>query len=94
MKWFIYLFFRDLILEAYFKIKKTMVSKKKESIIRMRVGQKNLSLKINVCHHSASLVMPNCDPWDGFFYLTLMIDSYVIFLGLVVNLIRSIQLWY
>ena len=52
----------------------------KESIIRMRVGQKNLSLGIPVCHHSASLVMPNGDPGDGFFYptLTLMIDSYIL----------------
>ena len=39
---------------------------------------KNPSLGITVCHQSASLVMPNCDPQDGFFYptLTLMIDSY------------------
>ena len=35
-------------------------------------------LGITVCHHSASLVMPNGDPQGGFFYptLTLMIDSY------------------
>ena len=33
---------------------------------------------ITVCHHSASLVIPNGDPRDGFFYptLTLMKDSY------------------
>ena len=33
---------------------------------------------ITVCHHSASLVMPNSDPRNGFFYrtLTLIIDSY------------------
>ena len=50
----------------------------KESIIRVRVGYKNPSLEITVCHHSASLVMPNGDPQDGFFYptLTVMIDSY------------------
>ena len=37
-----------------------------------------MSLAITVCHHSASLVMPNGDPRDRFFYptLTLMIDSY------------------
>ena len=39
----------------------------KESIIHVRVGSKNLSLGITLCHHSASLVMPNRDPWDGFF---------------------------
>ena len=31
-------------------------------------GQKNLSLCITVRHHSASLVIPNSDPWDRFFY--------------------------
>ena len=38
----------------------------------------NLSLGITICHHSASLMMPNGDPRDGFFYLTLilMIDFY------------------
>ena len=50
----------------------------KESNIRVRVGKKNLSLVITVCHHSASLVMPNGDPRDGFLYptFTLMMDSY------------------
>ena len=52
----------------------------KESIIRVRVGYINPSLKITVCHHSASLVMSNGDPRDGFFYptLTLMIYSYIV----------------
>ena len=38
----------------------------------------NLSLGITVCHHLASLVTLNGDPWDGFFYttLTFMMDSY------------------
>ena len=27
----------------------------------------SMSLGITVCHHSASLVMPNSDPGDGFF---------------------------
>ena len=50
----------------------------KESIFHRRVGQKNPSLSITVCHHSAYLAMPIGDPWDGFFYptLTLMIYSY------------------
>ena len=47
----------------------------------MKVGSvpRDLSLEITVCDHSASLVMPNGDPWDGIFYpiLTLMIDSYI-----------------
>ena len=44
----------------------------------MRVGEKNPSLGITVCHHSASLVMPNGDPQDRCFSptLTLMVDSY------------------
>ena len=35
----------------------------------------------HLCYHSASLVMPNGDPQDGFFYPThtLMIDSYIPF---------------
>ena len=50
----------------------------KESIIRVRVGWKNPSLGITVCHHSASLVMPNGDPRYGLLYptLTFKIDSY------------------
>ena len=30
----------------------------------------NPSLLITACHHMASLVMPNGDPLDGFFYPT------------------------
>ena len=50
----------------------------KESIIRVRMGLKNLSLAIIHSHHSASLVMPIGDPQDGFFRstLALMIDSF------------------
>ena len=57
---------------------KTGGKQEKESIIRVRVGEKNLSLGITVCHHSASLVMPNGDPRDVFFYYTntLMIYSF------------------
>ena len=38
----------------------------------------NPSLMIPVCYHLASLVMPNADTLDGFFYptLTLMMDPY------------------
>ena len=38
----------------------------------------NPFLGITICHHSASLVMPNGDPQDGFYYptLALIIDSY------------------
>ena len=68
-------------MEAYFKTKKRQTNsgeQEKESIICVRVGEKNPSLGITICHHSASLVMPNDDPRDGFFYptLTLRIDSY------------------
>ena len=44
----------------------------------MRMGSTNLSLVINVCHHSASLMMPTGDPRDRFFYPTskIKIDSY------------------
>ena len=39
----------------------------------------NPSLGITVWHHSASLVMPDSNPQDGYFYLHLapMIDSYI-----------------
>ena len=62
-----------------------MVSKNKHHL--SEDGIENPSLAITVCHHSASLVMPNGDPRDGFFYptLTLMMDSYSIG-GVMVNL--------
>ena len=47
----------------------------KESNICVRVGQKNLSLMINVCNHSASLVMPISDPQDG---ISIIMVSYTI----------------
>ena len=39
---------------------------------------RNTSIEITVWHHSASLVMPNSDPRDGFFCLPLIpvIDSF------------------
>ena len=42
----------------------------KESIIRVRMGSKNPYPVITVCHHSASLVMPNSDPRGIFFIPT------------------------
>ena len=55
------------------------MSQKKNPLFVWGWDSKNLSLAITVCHHSASLVMPIGDPWDGFFYptLTIMIDSYI-----------------
>ena len=52
----------------------------KECIFSVRMGQKNPSLTVTICHHSASLVMPNGDPRDIFFcpILTLMIYLYYI----------------
>ena len=49
----------------------------KESIICVRMRQKNPSLRITICHHFVNLIMPNSDPRDKFFYhsLTLLIDS-------------------
>ena len=51
-----------------------------KSIFCVRTGKKNLSLTTTVSHHLASLMMPNSDPRDGFYYpiLTRMIDSYII----------------
>ena len=51
---------------------------KKISIMGVRDRQKNRSLRITVCHHSASLVMPDSNVWDIFFYLPLtpMTDFY------------------
>ena len=50
------------------------------SIIRVRMGYKNPTLEITVCHHSASLVMPIRDPRDGLFYPmpSLMMYSYTL----------------
>ena len=46
------------------------------------VIEKKPSLVITICHHSGSLVMPNSDHRDSFFYPipTLMMDSYNIIL--------------
>ena len=57
-----------------------LVVARKRTIFLVRLGQKNLSLTIIVCHHLASLVMPIGDPQDRLFYLVLelMMDSYSI----------------
>ena len=61
----------------FFKYETAVFNGEQENvcIVCVRVGYKSLFLAITVCHHSASLVMPNGDPRDGFFYLilTLMI---------------------
>ena len=59
-----------------------------ESIIRVRIGQKNRSLAITFCPHSASLVMPIGDPRAGFFYptLTLRMDSYLLHVSFLIVL--------
>ena len=50
----------------------------KESIMGVKVDRKNLSPAITVWYHLASLVMPDYDPHDSFFYLILtpVIDPY------------------
>ena len=69
----------------YFKNENALFNgeQEKESIICVRMGLKKPSLAITICHHSASIVMSNSDPRDGFFYptLTLMIDSYTVVWG-------------
>ena len=65
---------------SFFKLKKKMqnliMSKKKKSLFVWRWDRK-ISLRITIFHLMASPVMPNRDPRDGFFYLSLtfMIDS-------------------
>ena len=72
----------SLRIKVFFKninMRYLIVSKeeKKKYMICVRMGKKNPSLAVEVCHHqSESLVMPNDDPWNVVFYpiLTLMID--------------------
>ena len=66
------------ILWKLFSNKKCVISgeQEKEIIPRVRMEQKNPSLVITVCHHSADLVMPNGDPRDGLFYPTLTLVIY------------------
>ena len=67
----------------FFKYKNAVFNgeQEKESIIHVRMGLKNPSLAIIVCHHSACLMMPNGDPRDKFFFptLTFITDSYRLF---------------
>ena len=68
----------------------TVIQKReKESIIRARIGKKNPSLVITVWHRWASLVMPNGDPQDRFFYptLTLVIDFYFLAHQIVMSVV-------
>ena len=70
-----------------------MVSKKR--IHYLGEGRiENPSLRITVCHHFASLAMPNSDPQDGIFYptLTLMIDSYSIHIDRANGEVFSVKL--
>ena len=73
---------RFSVFKELFKYKNAVLNgeQEKETINRVRLGEKNPSLAIIDCHHSASLVMPIGDSRDRFFYLTLtlMIDSYII----------------
>ena len=66
------------LLVAFFKYEHAVFNgeQESESIIRVGMGKKNPSLEITVCHHSASLLMSNCDPQDGFFYPTLQFLLY------------------
>ena len=58
------------------KFRYLVVSKKRIHYL-CEDGIGNPPLVMAVCHQSASLVVPNSDPWDRIFYLTLtlMIDS-------------------
>ena len=55
------------------------VEQETESMIGVMMGSKNPSLVITVCHHAASLVVPNGDPRGRIFNptITLMIDFYI-----------------
>ena len=55
-------------------------TQEKESIMSVRGRQINLSFGITVWPHLASLMLPDSDLRDKFFYLLLtsMIDSYII----------------
>ena len=58
-------------------------------------GIENPTLGITVCHHLVTLMMPNSDPWDQFFYPNLMIESiYHMTLRLLLNLISAVKTLY
>ena len=79
----------EIILQHRSKERRHSGEQENESIIRVRVGEKNLSLEITVCHHSASLVMPNGDPRGQFFYpaLTLIMDSCILSQGKISDIL-------
>ena len=56
-------------LGAFLKTQKLVFNgeQEKESITPVRMGLKNASIVITICHHLASLVMPNDDPRNGIF---------------------------
>ena len=66
------------LMGAFFEYEKAIFNGEhgNKSIIYVRMGKKNLFLAITICHHSASLVMPNSDSQDRFFCLTLMMIDY------------------
>ena len=53
-----------------YKVQYLMMSKKKNHYLCEDQIEKSIP-QDHRCHHLASLVMSNCDPWDGFFYPTL-----------------------
>ena len=76
LKWRHHVAFQRIqdFLEAFFvlfcfqyEMQYLVVSKTKESIIRVRVGKKNTSVVITVCHDSARLLMTIRDPSNGIF---------------------------
>ena len=44
-------------------------------------GIENPSLGITICHHSASLMMPNSDPHNRFYPTLTLMNSYILFPG-------------
>ena len=71
------------------------VKQEKESIIGGRANRKICPSGSHFCHHSASLVMPKGDPWEGFFYptLTLMMDSFNFYAGVKFRESKTFVKW-
>ena len=71
------------LLEAFFMFfkykKRYLMVSNKIVYYSCEDGKEKCITRDHNCHHSASLVMPNGDLWDGLFYLTLtlMICSYI-----------------
>ena len=68
-----------------------MVSKKKNPLFMRGWDRKIRPSWFTVCHHSASLVIPNGDPQGEIFYSTLilMIDSYSIYIYIYTHMYNS-----